>query len=411
MLKTNIDNSSIGLSPTNALYMLEAVNSSAAGGSSSSSSSSLSAGAIAGIAAGAAVAVAAAAAGAWLYVQRRRRSVLGSGASVAEGQLKDQLDGIVIAGGKLGGDSDARIPPTGSAPPSGGTVASAVTHSSMAASAWTGTASDCAGGAPQAAAIRSVTHPASVPAAPPRLASPFVGGPRPGAAPAASPFAGGPRPPVAASPFAGGPRFGGAPAPNPFMGGPAFSSGSGPSPPDSLAAGGALPSSGPSSGAGSFVGASRGNSGIYPGSHPSSRVSFDSPGSILARGAQRSAPLGGGAVVPAGGAALGGPYPSGPAGVRSVAATGAPAAASPFATVRARATTVPSGPLPFGGGEQQGLTSPPRSHDSSGAQSMQSGMLSGMSSASALDYGSGSQSHMLLPEASGAGVCLWLEML
>ncbi|KAI7842434.1 hypothetical protein COHA_004073 [Chlorella ohadii] len=406
VLKTNIDNSSIGLSPTNALYMLEAVNSSAAGGSSSSSSSSLSAGAIAGIAAGAAVAVAAAAAGARLYVQRRRRSVLGSGASVAEGQLKDQLDGIVIAGGKLGGDSDAGIPPTGSAPPSGGTVASAVTHSSMAASAWTGTASDCAGGAPQAAAIRSVTHPASVPAAPPRLASPFVGGPRPGAAPAASPFAGGPRPPVAASPFAGGPRFGGAPAPNPFMGGPAFSSGSGPSPPDSLAAGGALPSSGPSSGAGSFVGASRGNSGIYPGSHPSSRVSFDSPGSILARGAQRSAPLGGGAVVPAGGAALGGPYPSGPAGVRSVAATGAPAAASPFATVRARATTVPSGPLPFGGGEQQGLTSPPRSHDSSGAQSMQSGMLSGMSSASALDYGSGSQSHMLLPELA-AHVAQW----
>ncbi|PRW45625.1 hypothetical protein C2E21_6054 [Chlorella sorokiniana] len=278
VLKSNIDNSSIGLSPTNALYLLEAVNSSAVGGgggggsSSSSSSSGLSSGAIAGIAVGAAAAVAAAAAAAWLFVRRRRRCVLGSGPSLGEGQLKDQMECVVVAGGKLGGDGDGGIPPIGSAPPSGGTVASALTQSSMAASGCTGATSDGAGAAPQAAALRSVTHPAT--------------------------------------------------------------------------------------------------------------------------------------VLPASSAALGGPYPSAATGVRSVAAAGTPTAASPFVAMRARTTAVPSAPVSISGGDQQGVTSPPRSYDSSGAQSIPSGLMSGMSSGAGTDYGSGSQSHMMLPELA-AHVAQW----
>ncbi|KAL4419965.1 hypothetical protein ABPG75_007063 [Micractinium tetrahymenae] len=237
-LKTLIDPNSVGLSPSNGLYLKAGVpmGETVQQAEREQAGSGLSTGTVVGIAVGSAAAVAAGAVAVWVLLHHRRAVRASSLAAAKASSVTEQDIGKVAAGSGTAGSTCGEVLVLGvddshvgasasSAPPSGGTGDSAASRSSGAVA---GGVTAVAGGGP-----RGVTHPADGPVAPRRAASPFAGGPRGGGgggpawAANGSGWGSGPLPagqrgvrhPADLGQSGGGPRVGGA-APSPFSGGP-----------------------------------------------------------------------------------------------------------------------------------------------------------------------------------------------
>lgn len=218
-LKSLINSSSAGLSPSNGLYLKSTVPIDQPAVQPETSSGGLSTGAVVGIAAGVAAVAAAGVAAGWVLLRRRRRALRTGSAAAGKASGDGELEAAEAAADSgtagsacgdavvLGMDDSQAGASASSAPPSAGTGHSTGSRSSGALAA--------AGGGP-----RGVTHPADGPAGPRRAASsPFAGGPRGGTAWAA----GAERSvqhPADAGQGPGGPRGGGMARVSPFAGGP-----------------------------------------------------------------------------------------------------------------------------------------------------------------------------------------------